>query len=342
MPARLHKKPIMKRSILLLTALFIVLLATALLSFTVGRYPIAVTDILRYLSGGSEVDSNIPILIEQVRAPRILGAILAGGALSAAGAVYQGLFRNPMVSPDILGVTSGAGFGATLAILFSAGALTIQLSAFGTGLLAVCLTLLVSRIMTNVHDKILMMVLSGMIVGALFGALISLMKYLADSESRLPDIVFWLMGSLSEITMTEIKIIAPMILIAMAPLQLVSWKLNVLSFGDGEAQTLGIHTMRLRLVVIVCASLLTASVIAVSGLIGWVGLIIPHVARFIVGPDHRLLLPASFFAGATFLLWVDNLSRSIGSLEMPIGILTSLIGAPLFFIVLKISTKRVW
>ncbi|MDR2086758.1 MAG: iron ABC transporter permease [Dysgonamonadaceae bacterium] len=332
----------MKRSLLLLAILFIVLSATTLLSFAVGRYPIAVADILRYLFAGEQIDENIPILIEQVRTPRILGAILAGGSLSVAGAVYQGLFRNPMVSPDILGVTSGAGFGATLAILFSAGLAAIQLSAFGMGLLAVFLTLLLSRIMTNVHDKVLTMVLSGMIVGALFGALIALMKYLADSESRLPDIVFWLMGSLSEITMKEIKMVAPIILIALVPLQLVAWRLNVLSFGEGEARTLGVNTKCLRLIVIVCASLLTASVIAVSGLIGWVGLIIPHLSRFIIGPDHRLLLPASFFTGSVFLLWVDNLSRSIASLEIPLGILTSMIGAPLFFIVLKISSKRVW
>jgi iron complex transport system permease protein len=332
----------MKRSLLLLAILLIILLTTTLISFAVGRYPIAVADMLRYLFAGGQIDENIPLLIEQVRTPRILGAIFAGGALSAAGVVYQGLFRNPMVSPDILGVSSGAGFGATLAILFSAGLVAIQLSAFGMGLLAVFLTLLVSRIMTNVHDKILMMVLSGMIVGALFGALISLMKYMADSESRLPDIVFWLMGSLSEITMKEIKIVAPVILIALLPLQLISWKLNVLSFGEGEARALGVNTKSLRLVVIACASLLTASVIAISGLIGWVGLIIPHLSRFIIGPDHRLLLPASFFTGAIFLLWIDNLSRSATSLEIPLGILTSMIGAPLFFIVLKISSKRVW
>jgi iron complex transport system permease protein len=332
----------MSRSIVCLIVLLIVLLITTLISFTVGRYPIAVADILRYLFTGEYTDENIPILIEQVRTPRILGAIFAGGALSVAGTVYQGLFRNPMVSPDILGVSSGAGFGATLAILFSAGLVTIQFSAFGMGLIAVLLTLLVSRIMTNIHDKILMMVLSGMIVGALFGALISLMKYLADSESRLPDIVFWLMGSLSEVTIKEIKIVAPIILIALVPLQLVSWKLDVLSFGESEARTLGVNTKRLQLVAIVCASLLTASVIAISGLIGWVGLIIPHLSRFIIGPNHRMLLPASFFTGATFLLGIDNLSRSISSLEVPIGILTSVIGAPLFFIVLKISSKRVW
>ena len=274
--------------------------------------------------------------------PRIVAAILTGGALSLSGAAYQGLFRNPMVSPDILGVSSGAGFGAALAILLSFGIIGIQLSAFFMGLVSVCLALSISKIMGHGHDKTLILILSGMIVGALFSALISLMKYVGDSEFKLPDITFWLMGSLSAVTMDDLKFVAPIIVLASIPILLSSWKLNVLSFGDDEAQTLGINTKVLRIVVISSASLLTASVVCVTGLIGWVGLIIPHFARFVVGPNHRILLPASFLMGGVFMLLVDDLARSIASLEIPLGIITSLIGAPMFFILLKLSSKKVW
>ena len=324
--------------LLLLTA---ILIAVGLFSFTVGRYPFSLSDLLSYLFAGQYTDENIPILIGQVRLPRISGALLAGGALAVSGAAYQGLFRNPMVSPDILGVSSGAGFGAALAIIFSMGVLGMQLSAFAMGLFAVVMALAMCRLIPFANDRILMLVLSGMIVSALFGALISLMKYVADSDSKLPDIVFWLMGSFANITMDEVKIVATVIVLAFIPLQLVSWQLNVLSFGDEEAKTLGVNTRRVRIIIICCSSLLTGSVIAVSGLVGWVGLIIPHLARFIVGSDHRLLLPASFLIGGTFMLIVDNLSRSVSSLEIPIGVITSLIGAPVFFMVLRMSKKKV-
>ncbi|MDR3194897.1 MAG: iron ABC transporter permease [Tannerella sp.] len=324
-----------------LFALTLLLAGTGLFSFTVGRYAISAGEMLAYLFTGKCADGNVPVLLVQVRMPRILGAILAGGALSVSGAAYQGLFRNPMVSPDMLGVSSGAGFGAALAILMSLGITGIQVMAFFAGLTAVFLALFISKLMTR-HDRMLMLVLAGMITGSLFSALISLTKYLADSESKLPDITFWLMGSLAEITMSELKAVLPAVLLALIPLLLSSWKLNVLSFGEEEARALGVHTQRLRITVVCCASLLTASIVSVTGLIGWVGLIIPHVARFLVGPNNRLLLPASFLIGSSFLLLVDDLSRSLSSLEMPLGILTSLIGAPVFFAILRISTKRAW
>jgi iron complex transport system permease protein len=326
---------------LILFVLAAVLLVSIVFSLGMGLYSIAFGDILRYLFTGGYADENIPVLITQIRMPRIAGAILAGGALSVSGAAYQGLFRNPMVSPDILGVSSGAGFGAALAILLSLGMAGIQVSAFAMGLVSVFLTLSICKFMGN-HDKILMLVLAGMIVGALFGALVSLMKYIADSESRLPEITFWLMGSLSEIGLKEIKWMMPVVLLTLIPLFLTSWKLNVLSFGDEEAAALGVNTSRLRIIVICCASLLTASIVSATGLIGWVGLIIPHFTRFIAGPNHKILLPASFLTGASFMLWVDNLARSVSTLEIPLSIITSLIGAPLFFIALKISSRRIW
>ena len=325
------------RRIQVIPVLSIILIAIAVISFTVGRYPIPVADLLRYLFTGKYVDENLPILVLHIRLPRILMAILAGGALSVSGAVYQGLFRNQMVSPDILGVSSGAGFGAALTIVFSAGLVAVQLSAFAAGLSAVFISLSVGRLLGMNHDRILMLVLSGMIVGALFNSLIMLMKYIADSESKLPEITFWLMGSLTDVTMHEIKYVLPVLLLSLTPLLLNAWKLNILSFGEEEARTLGVDTRRLRFTSIVCASLLTASVVSVTGVIGWIGLIIPHFSRFIVGADHRLLLPASFIIGASFLLLVDDLSRTVSTLEIPLGVITSFVGAPMFFAVLKMT-----
>ncbi|MDR1810895.1 MAG: iron ABC transporter permease [Prevotella sp.] len=326
--------------ILLLSLLLLALLLATLVSFSVGRYPLPVADILRYVFTGEYSDENLPVLLTDIRLPRIAAAILAGGALSVSGAAYQGLFRNPVVSPDILGVSQGAGFGAALAIILSLGTFAIQASSFAMGIFSVCMALSISRIMSRGHDKILMLVLSGMIVGAMFGSLISLMKYVADSEYKLPDITFWLMGSLTGITMDEIALALPVIVVSLVPMFLFAWKLNVLSFGDEEARAMGVNTGRLRFLLIACASLLTASVVCITGLIGWVGLIIPHLARFIVGPNHRALFPASFLLGGTFLLLVDDLARSISSLEVPLGIITSIIGAPMFFIILRMTSKK--
>jgi iron complex transport system permease protein len=322
--------------------LLIILTVIALASFTVGRYSVPVADLLHYLFTGKYVDENLPVLVLHIRLPRILMAVLTGGALSVSGAVYQGLFRNQMVSPDILGVSSGAGFGAALAIVFSAGLVAVQFSAFAAGLSAVFISLSVGRLLGMNHDRILMLVLSGMIVGALFNSLIMLMKYIADSESKLPEITFWLMGSLTDVTMHEVKYVFPVILLSLTPLLLNAWKLNILSFGEEEARTLGVDTRRLRVTSIVCASLLTASVVSVAGVIGWIGLIIPHFSRFIVGADHRLLLPASFIIGASFLLLADDLSRTVSTLEIPLGVITSFVGAPMFFLVLRMTGKKVW
>jgi len=327
---------------LVISGLLILLLLVLVSSLCVGRYPLSVSDLFRYVFTGQYTDASLPTVLLNVRLPRILGAVFVGGALSVAGAAYQGMFRNPMVSPDILGVSSGAGFGASLAITLSLPLLGIQLLAFGFGLVAVLLAILVGRIVGKNHDKILMLVLSGMVTGAIFNALISLMKYLADSDSKLPDITFWLMGSLAGIDMSELKVVIPVVLIGLIPLLLLGWRLNVLSFGDDEAKTMGVNTGRLRLIVIACSSLITASVVCVSGLIGWVGLIIPHFSRFLVGPDHKVMLPVAFLSGSIFMLLIDNVARSASSLEIPLGILISLIGAPLFLLFLARSTKKTW
>jgi iron complex transport system permease protein len=337
-----EKQMINGRLTLIFTGLIILLICVILFSICLGRYPLSVSDLLRYLITGQSLDSTLPTVLLNVRLPRIIGAVIVGGVLAIAGTAYQGLFRNPMVSPDILGVSSGAGFGASLAIIFSFSLLGIQLMAFSFGLLSVLLALFVSRIIGKNHDKILILVLSGMVTGAIFNALISLMKYIADSDSKLPDITFWLMGSLSGITFDELKVVLPLVLLGSLPVFMLGWKLNVLSFGDEEAKALGINTGRLRVIVICCASLITASVVCISGLIGWVGLIIPHFTRFLVGPNHKYLLPASFLSGSIFMLVIDDVARSATSLEIPLGILISIIGAPLFLIFLSKSTKKTW
>lgn len=327
---------------LLFVVLGLLLVATILFSICLGRYPLTVADLLTYIFTGKSTDPLLPTVLINVRLPRIIGAILVGGALSISGAAYQGLFRNPMVSPDILGVSSGAGFGASIGILMSFTVLGIQAMAFIFGVGAVFLALSVSKAIGKNHDKILMLVLSGMVTAAIFNALVSLTKYIADTDSKLPDITFWLMGTLSRITVAELQIVVPVVLIGIIPILLLGWRLNVLSFGDEEAKALGLNTGRLRFIIICCASLITASVVCIVGLIGWIGLIIPHFARFLVGPNHKVLLPASFLSGSIFILWVDNVARSATTLEIPIGILISLIGAPLFLLFLRKSSKKTW
>jgi iron complex transport system permease protein len=324
---------------LILLAGLAILIVLSLFSLYVGRYPISPSDLWHVLNGDPNLDPNMSVVLWNIRLPRILAAIAVGGALAIAGTAYQGLFRNPMVSPDILGVTSGAGLGAALAILFSFSVLGIQLLSFVGGLSAVLLAVAIGRSVGKGHDVVLSLVLSGMILSSLCGALLSLTKYLADPDDKLPAITYWLMGSLSSIRMDDLAVVVPIIAAGVVPLLLFRWQLNVLSFGEEEARSLGINTALLRAVVIFSASLITASVVSISGIIGWVGLLVPHLTRMITGPDNRILLPASFLTGSIFLLLVDNLARSVSSVEIPIGILTAIIGAPFFLYFLKKSQK---
>lgn len=329
---------------LLLTGLLVLVVVLCLLSLSVGRYPLPISDIIGFVFGQKTVDEHTALLLTEVRLPRILAALLVGGALSVSGVAYQGMFKNPLISPDILGVSSGAGFGAALAILLSCSMLGIQLSAFAFGLAAVLISLALSKRISGVHSQALVLLLSGIITGAMFGAFISLTKYIADAEYKLPDITFWLMGSLTNVTATQVFTIAPIVLLAVLPLYFSSWRLNVLSFGEDEAHTMGVQVQRLRLVVILSATLLTATVVSITGLIGWIGLVVPHIARFIIGSDNRYLLPAAFMLGSSFLIVIDLLSRTLSALEIPLGIIASIIGAPIFFFVLKSvkSKQSVW
>ena len=278
-------------------------------------------------------------IIIQVRLPRILAALMVGAALSTAGAAYQGLFKNPLVSPDILGVSSGAGFGAAIAILVASSTWMIQACAFAGGVAAVLCTYLLSRLYRS--GQILVLVLSGVIVSAFFGALLSITKYVADPYEKLPTIIFWLMGSLSSVRYPDLYAIAPAMILGGGVLILIRWRINLLSLGSDEVRTLGVDVTRITRVIIVSATLLTAASVCISGVIGWVGLVVPHLGRMITGPDYQRLLPMTIVIGASFLLVMDDLSRTLIATEIPLGILTALLGAP-FFAYLLWRRKTGW
>lgn len=307
------------------------------ISFLIGRYPLTpievVTTILAKFIPTIHVSATYSTIVWDIRLPRIMAAILIGAALSVAGAAFQGTFKNPLVSPDILGVSSGAGFGAAIAILFVGITLVTQISAFLWGLIAVTITVCVARSIRS--SEILVMVLSGMAIGSLFTALISLCKYTADPYSKLPQIVYWLMGSLSAVTNSQVLMVSVPIIIGIAIILLLRWRLNVLAMGDEESQSLGIETNKLRFIIIVCCTMITAAAVSISGIIGWVGLLIPHVSRILIGPDHKKLIPATICLGASFLLLIDNISRTLLVVEVPIGILTAIIGVPFFLYLLR-------
>ena len=345
----MEKRTAYDRRFALLTALS---LAVFLLTFAVGRYAvrvdktvcILVDGALRAVSGGRWglspfwTDAEATIVLN-VRLPRILAAALIGAALSVAGVCYQGMFRNPMVSPDLLGASTGAGFGAALAILCAAGYLAITLSAFFFGLAAVLLAYLISR--KSRLEEALSMVLAGMMISSLFTAGTSFIKLVADTDNQLPAITYWLMGSLTSVRAQDVRFAALPILIGLIPLLLLRWRINLLTLSDAEARSMGVDTRRLRLVVIVCATLMTAASVAISGMIGWVGLVIPHFCRILFGYDYRRLLPGCVMLGASFLMLVDTLARTLTTSEIPLGILTSFVGAPVFlYLILKGGADR--
>lgn len=331
------------KSTVLLILLSILIIAI-LFSFTIGRYAISLEqlfEILNYKVFGGAISwaQSVETVLFKVRIPRILLAVVIGASLAIAGVVYQGLFKNPMVSPDILGASSGAGYGAAIAILLSFNSAGIQISAFLFGLFAVLITITISKCVGKSNNNILALVLTGMVVNTLFSSFISITKYLADTDDKLPAITFWLMGGLSSVSLKDLLIILFPFLLGGIPLMLIRWKLNVLSFGEEEAQGMGIDTSKIRILTIFCSTLLTASAVSIGGMIGWIGLIIPHIARLIVGPNYKTLLPASALIGGTFLLIVDDIARCLFSVEIPIGILTSIIGAP-FFLYLLFKERR--
>ena len=278
-------------------------------------------------------------VIFRVRLVRVVAAMLVGAGLSVSGASFQGLFRNPLVSPYILGVSAGSGFGAAMGILFSQSILVIQLWAFLCGLGSVALSYCISCLYKQPSEIVL--VLAGTIVGAFFTALISFIKYIADPYEKLPTIVFWLMGSFAGVSVDFLLFaIIPMV-VPMVILLVIRWRVNVLSLGDEEARSLGLDTKRIKVLVVLCATLITSTAVAVCGIVGWVGLIIPHIARMMVGPDHAKMIPVSLWLGAVYLVLIDDLARNVSTAEIPIGILTALIGAP-FFAFLLSRSKTGW
>ena len=324
--------------------LSIVLAVLFVLSFAIGRYPVSPLDVIKvFVSQITHLDIALPemaaTVVMEIRLPRIVAAILVGGSLSIAGASFQGLFRNPLVSPDILGVAAGAGFGAALGILLSGDPLVIQGLAFIFSLVAVGISYAVSRVVRS--NPALSLILAGMAIGSLFGAFLSLVKYVADPTDQLPTIVYWLMGSLASVGDEDLLMVAGPMIAGIIVLLLIRWRLNVLAMGEEEALALGVDTKKVRTIVIVCCTMITASAVCISGIIGWVGLVIPHMGRMLVGPCHKKLLPVATLMGAVFLLVIDNLTRTVASVEIPIGILTAIIGVP-FFLYLLMSRKKGW
>lgn len=332
------------RNVILSIVCIAILCALFILGLSVGRMSITPADVAGILSHhffgtvGSWSQATTNVVID-IRLPRVIAALLVGSALSISGASYQGLFKNPMVSPDILGASAGASFGAALALLFNGSNRVVQLCAFAMGFIAVMLTYFSARRIGRGSNQTLLLVLCGLIVGTLFQAFVSIIKYTADPLSKLPEITYWLMGSIAKITWGDLVIYMIPFIVGIIPILVLRWRLNILSFGDTEAESLGINVSLMRGIYIFCATLLTSAVVSIAGVIGWVGLIIPHLVRFLFGPDNRVVLPMSLVVGASFMILVDMACRTLLASEIPLGILTSIIGAPFFFAIL-LRTQR--
>ena len=329
-----------RRYALVLLAMLAALVGATLLSFWIGYYPLSPGDVVRaFLSRfgvESSMDPNAVTIFWNIRLPRILSAVFIGASLSAAGAAYQSMFRNPLVSPDILGVSSGASLGAAIAILCGQANWVVQLAAFTGGVCAVALSYIISR--KSPHSQTLSLVLTGSMVMALCNAGVTMIKYVADPNDVLQQITFWLMGSLTKTDMESFLWSGVPMALGLAVVLLLRWRLNVLTLDEEEARSLGINVRRTRLIFIAASTLLSASAVCLGGLIGWVGLMVPHMARALVGADSGRLMPACARLGGAYLLLMDDLARSILTMELPIGVVTSIMGAP-FFVYLIIRRK---
>jgi iron complex transport system permease protein len=310
----------------------------AVASLCLGQYPLSLGDVFHQLTSWASGDGVAGQIVWSVRLPRVVMALLAGGALGLCGATLQGVFQNPLVDPHIIGVTSGSAFGGTLAILLGLDTVLMMGSTFFFGLAALALVYLIATLQGR--ESTLVLILSGIILSGFFAALVSLMQYLADTEETLPNIVFWLLGSFATANWHKVLIMALPVAAAAAVLLTLRWRINLLALEDKDARGLGISVGALRRGVLICCAVLVAAQVAVSGSIAWVGLVIPHLARLLVGADHRRLLPTAFWLGGAFMVVVDDLARTLTQAEIPIGIITALLGAPLFTFLLMQSRRR--
>ena len=318
--------------------LILLTLILAVGSLCLGQFRLSVGDVLSQLFTLAMPDGPAGQIVWSVRLPRILIALLAGGALGLCGAVLQGVFQNPLVDPHIIGVTSGSAFGGTLAILLGFSPVVMTASTFSFGLAALMLVWLIAALQGR--ENTLVLILSGIIMSGFFAALVSLMQYMADTEETLPNIVFWLLGSFATANWHKVLMLAiPVSVVSLVLLQL-RWRINLLALEEKDALALGVPLKPLRRSVLVCCAILVSSQVAVSGSIAWVGLVIPHLARLLVGADHRRLLPVAFWIGGSFMLVVDDLARTLTQAEIPIGIITALLGAPVFAGLLIHNSRR--
>lgn len=326
-----------------LSLALILLMALFFFSLFIGRYSISPAALLKLLyaklNGVSSIESSW-LVFYYIRLPRIILVMAVGAMLAMTGAAYQGIFRNPLVSPDILGVTAGAGFGVALGILLGGRSSFIYSLAFLFGLLAVTLSYLIST--RGKSRGIMMMVLGGILVTSFFNALLSILKYLADPYDKLPGIVFWLMGSFSRATWREVRFTLPLLAIGLTAILLVRYYINSMAMGEEEAISMGIKVSQTRFLLIIVSALMVSSSVATTGQVTWIGLIVPHIARYLVGADHRFLIPTAGLFGASFLLIIDNLARASTSMEIPISILTALIGAPFFAHLIMTRLESGW
>ncbi len=333
------------RQSILFAGLFLFLILSVIFSMGIGRYKISPYKVLGVIASRifsiepfwSDTDFRVVIL---VRAPRVLLSLVCGAGLAMSGAVLQGVFRNPLAGPQVIGITSGSGFGGALAIVLFSSQMATMGFAFLFGLAALFAVFVLSR--SDGRSPILMVVLAGVVISAFFTALTSLLKYTADPYDKLPAIVMWLMGSFSSATYKQLLVAFIPISISMVLLYLMRFRINILSLGDEEAEAIGVHPERLRWSMLLAVTLIASATVSAAGIIGWVGLVVPHIARMLVGPDHRKLIPASILLGGSYMIWIDNAARAATKAEIPVGILTAIIGAPVFAYFLHKTKGRGW
>ncbi len=334
-------------TIAVLPGLIVLLVMAVLYSVTIGRYDLSIREVALILIENIHPlvvpywDPVKEVVVEQVRLPRILAAVLIGFGLSISGASLQGLFRNPLVDPGIIGVTAGAGFGGTLAILLGLQGYGLMLTAFLFGLGSVLLVKLLSTV--RGRTSMLTLVLAGVVISAFFSAAISIAKLLADPFQKLPSITYWLMGSIASSSYSDVLLILLSVAPASIAIYLLRFQINIMSLGEEKARALGVRVVLVQWIILLTSALISAGVVATSGIIGWVGLVIPHVARALVGADHQRMLPVAGVLGAIYLLMVDNLARTLTTAEIPLGIITALIGVPVFAVILRrLHAKGGW